>query len=200
MTDRFVRPVSLWRQEPLGAHAQLRPPREKPRAKKRRELGGNSEHRRGWKGIQLAAALDEGQARLGGRHQSVGDAQFPAKRQALRLLNQERVWAAVENEVVETFADDYATRAAAGLEQHERHVGARELEGGGEARHAAAPDDDRPHGEAVEARRSAGILRLGRRHWRLSTHRISAPTADARSGRVPGRGIAGWTAGCRGRD
>src|SRR5262245_42436117 len=101
--------------------------------------------------MQHAVALDEREARLRRRHQSIRDTEIAAQRHPLGLLNQQRVGSAVEDEIVNPLADDDAARTAARFDQHESDAAALKFVGRRQARNAAAHDHD-----VCRRKRSAG--------------------------------------------
>ena len=74
--------------------------------------------------MQPSAALDVGEARRLGRNEPIAEAELLAERDAVRLLNQQRVGAAVDREAVDLFAEDDAAGASRALEHDERDAAA----------------------------------------------------------------------------
>ena len=92
--------------------------------------------------MQPPAALDVGEARRLGRDEPIAEADLPAQRDRLGLLDQQRVGAAVDREAVDLFAEDDAAGARRALEDDERDAAARELVRRRQPGDAAADDRD----------------------------------------------------------
>ena len=94
-------------------------------------------------GMQTSAALDEREARRLGRHEPIAEAELLAERDAVGLLDEQRVGPAVDREAVDLLAEDDAAGARRALEQRRTSTPrCVQLVGGAEPGDAAADDDD----------------------------------------------------------
>jgi hypothetical protein len=140
--DRFVVVSLAARHEELCAHAHLARPGEEPRFDERTDASRDAEDRRRRQRIQAPAALNVGDPRRLGRHESAAETEFLTERDRRGLLNQQRIRSAVEREAADFFADDHAAGARRLFEDDERAAPPRQLVGGGKARDPAADDRD----------------------------------------------------------
>ena len=145
--DRLVLIAPTRGSHEVETHAELASPREE----RAREDGGDPRgHREGHAFGQRKkspAPKDEDRARPRVRgHQPVGEAQRPDEGQRLRLLHQEAVGSALDEEAAVVFGADHATQALAGFEELEAVPALVEGEGGAEPGDPTSHHRDRGRG------------------------------------------------------
>jgi hypothetical protein len=99
--------------------------------------------------METPAALDEGDPRRLGGDQPVAESNFLTERDALRLLDEQRVGSAVDRESVDLFAQDDSAGAVRMLEDDEADAAPRQLVSGSRDRRCRRPPPRR--------RRSCGL-------------------------------------------
>ena len=105
--------------------------------------------------VQPAGALNVGKPRRPGRHEAIGDAEFPAERDALGFLREDGIRSTVDDEIAHVFAHDDAAGPRRAFEKDERPALFLQLEGGAEPGDAAANDDDVDDVDGVDRVRHA---------------------------------------------
>ena len=90
-----------------------------------------------------------------GRHEAIGDAEFPAERDALGFLREDGIRSTVDDEIAHVFAHDDAAGPRRAFEKDERPALFLQLEGGAEPGDAAANDDDVDDVDGVDRVRHA---------------------------------------------
>ncbi len=92
--------------------------------------------------MQPPGALDVGQARQLRRDEARAEPQFLTQLDAVLLLDEEGVRAAVDVEAVHLFAEHDAADARTGFEEEKRDLLLMEFEGGCQAGNAASKDEN----------------------------------------------------------
>src|SRR5262245_44501481 len=90
--------------------------------------------------MEQSAALDVREARRNGGDEPIAEPELLAQRDALALLEDQRIGAAVDRETVDLLAEDDAAGARSFFEDQKGHVAARQLIRGCEPRDSAADD------------------------------------------------------------
>jgi hypothetical protein len=158
--DRFVAGLASARDHEVEAHPDLPRPGEQAAAQEGQHARGDREHHAFGQRMEPSAAQDEDLPALGvGGDQPIAQAQLANESQSFRLLGQDRVGPAFDEEAVDRLRPDDAAPARGGLAEDERDLPLRQRAGGGEAGDAAA---DHRHFRPDLRHRGRGPGRPGR--------------------------------------
>ena len=138
--DRLVA-FAAARDHEVEGHAQLAAPGEEAGAEEGSDPARDAEHTFG-QGVQPSPAEHVDRAWRAGRHEALAQSQVTAESDGVRLLGQDRVWAALEKKPLDALGADHSSPPRLLLEERERHARGREVMGGHQPRDAAADDGD----------------------------------------------------------